>query len=122
MPRKVRLSEAERAEWVTDMREVLDTATKDRDGRPVIWQMVKHVTRSGMSRSISSLAIVNGEPFVLDYRISRILDWPTDQSNGGVKVSGVGMDMGFHLVYTLSSVIYRGQASDAGYVLTHRWL
>jgi hypothetical protein len=38
-----------------------------------------------------------------------------------IKVQGGGMDLGFHLVYSLSSVLYAGQ-DRAGYVLNHRWL
>lgn len=36
-----------------------------------------------------------------------------------IKVQGGGMDMGFHLVYELSTVLYSG-ADRAGYVLKHR--
>jgi hypothetical protein len=33
------------------------------------------------------------------------------------------MDMGFHTVYTLSSVLYRGTVDgDAGYKLAQAWL
>jgi len=31
------------------------------------------------------------------------------------------MDMGFHLVYSLSSVLFAGE-HRAGYKLSHRWL
>ena len=34
-----------------------------------------------------------------------------------VGVGGCGMDMGFHLVYTLASVLYKD-----GYALTHRYI
>jgi hypothetical protein len=132
MAKREKITDTERAEWVTDLRDILDRATKDRDGNPIVWQFVTHVTRSGMSRSIRSVAIVDGEPYVLDYRISRILDWSTDQRNGGVKVSGVGMDMGFHLVYSLSRALYgkptgdaeciNGRKVDVGYRLKQRWL
>ena len=41
---------------------------------------------------------------------------PTD----GYKVGGCGMDMGFHLVYTLSSLLYK--KDRGGYELRHEWL
>lgn len=134
MPARKKMSESERAEWVRDMREILVKSSTDKNGRPVVNLVLRHVTRSGMSRSISAFTIVEGDPYVLDYRISKILGWSTDQRNGGVKVSGVGMDMGFHLVYSLACVVAppRGpenpayvngrKVEDPGYNLSHRWL
>ena len=41
----------------------------------------------------------------------------------GLVVKGCGMDMGFHVVYTLSSLLFRDTAKgDAGYCLNHAWL
>lgn len=132
MARRTRVTDTERAAFIDDLRDILNRATKDSDGQPIVWQIVTHVTRSGMSRSIRNIAIVDGEPWTLDYRISRILDWSTDRNHGGVRVSGVGMDMGFHLAYTLSRVLYgrpaegaeyvNGRKVDAGYRLKQRWL
>jgi hypothetical protein len=38
-----------------------------------------------------------------------------------LKLQGGGMDLGFNVVYNLSSVLYAGQ-DRAGYVLKQRWL
>jgi hypothetical protein len=35
----------------------------------------------------------------------------------GIRVGGCGMDMGFHLVYTLSRALF-----DDGYYVKHEWL
>lgn len=120
MPRKKKITAEEYAEYVTDLRGLLDSATKDHYGLPMVWCVVKHVTRSGMSRSISTFAVIDGQPYNLDYRVSKILGWPTDENNGGVKVAGCGMDMGFHLVYSLACALY--DSEESGYRLHRRWL
>jgi hypothetical protein len=51
--------------------------------------------------------------------VARAIGWKFDQVHGGVKVDGAGMDMGFHLVYTLSQVLYGAQE---GYALKQRWI
>jgi hypothetical protein len=42
----------------------------------------------------------------VSYLVARALGERIDRNNGGVKVSGCGMDMGFSLVYNLSHVLY----------------
>ncbi len=74
--------------------------------------VVSHVTRSGMSRSIRVLVgNADGEVSDLSWAVARVLGWRFDGEHGGVKVQGTGMDMGFHLVYTLSVVLHRGADS-----------
>lgn len=57
----------------------------------------------------------------ITYTVAQALGWPTKERNGKrwLVVSGGGMDMAFHTVYTLSSVLFAGQ-ERAGYVLKHR--
>jgi hypothetical protein len=55
-----------------------------------------------MQRSIS--VVLNDED--LSYWVARATGEKIDQTNGGVKVGGCGMDMGFHLVYNLSRTLY----------------
>lgn len=38
----------------------------------------------------------------------------------GIRVDGCGMDMGFHLVYSLSATLH-GHADRGGYALSQRW-
>jgi hypothetical protein len=40
----------------------------------------------------------------------------------GYKVGGCGMDMGFHLVYTLASVLFPEDRKTGGYKLNHEWI
>lgn len=67
--------------------------------------VLKHVSRSGMSRSIAVLASEGGRVFDASWLVAR-LGFTFDQHNGGVKVGGCGMDMGFHLVYSMSRMMY----------------
>ncbi len=66
----------------------------------------RHTSRSGMSRSISLFASVSGELVELDYYASRVLGDSIDNKHGGIRIGGCGMDMGFALVYNLSSRLF----------------
>lgn len=80
--------------------------------------LLRHVSSSGMSRSIS---IVHNDQDIT-WTVARFLGEPLD-SHGGIRVDGCGMDMGFHLVYSLSRKLYRNALdTDAGYAISQRWL
>lgn len=68
--------------------------------------ILRHVSRSGMSRSIS--VVVQDEDGIRDvsYLVARALGDKLDRDRGGVRVGGCGMDMGFSLVYNLSATLY----------------
>lgn len=89
-----------------------------------VYTILRHVSRSGMSRSISMFVIKDGEPVELDYWASRLLGNRFDQDNGGLKIGGAGMDMGFALVYNLSVAMFCPGKYDhnSAYSLKHRWL
>lgn len=67
--------------------------------------VLRHVSRSGMSRSISLFARGTDGPHDLTYLASRALGWRQDK-HGGMAVDGCGMDMGFHAVYCLGRVLF----------------
>lgn len=71
-----------------------------------VWTTTSHVSRSGMSRVMDAYVIRNNEPLRITWSVADAVDWRYDQRYEGVKVDGCGMDMGFHLVYTLSQVLY----------------
>lgn len=100
---------------------------------------LSHISRSGMSRSITVLIPStdhNGKPCIqnITWLVSRAIGWPIDQRHGGVKVSGCGMDMGFHLVHTLGWRLWpdgtpephstrNGKPdTDGGYALRGSWV
>ena len=86
-----------------------------------LWTQLNHVSKSGMMRHISVRQIKKDYPLDWTRLVSLALDWKQGKNrfgnDNGIKVGGCGMDMGFHLVYTLSSVLY-----DDGYAIKHNWL
>lgn len=89
-----------------------------------IYTKLCHVSKSGMSRSIDVYIMKDNEPLYLTQWVARVTQASVDQKNGGVKVTGCGMDMGFDLVYRLSWKLLKGRdgIKDAGYPLNQRWL
>jgi hypothetical protein len=88
-----------------------------------LYTVLRHVSRSGMSRRISVV-----KPYIrdddgtidfvrLDYNVAGALGWPIKSAKEGICVDGCGMDMGFHLIYELGQVLFGN-----GYALKQRWL
>lgn len=74
-----------------------------------IYGKVNHVSSSGMSRNIGLYVAQDGGVIDISYWAAKALGWPyKDGYKGGVRVSGCGMDMIFHTVYTLSYVMGYG--------------
>lgn len=75
-----------------------------------IYTNVNRVSSSGMSRNISLYAIIpakKGEPARLaniTYSVSVVTGF--SMKEGGIQVSGCGMDMCFHLVYSLGRSLW----------------
>lgn len=96
-----RQEQAEAREWLQDMIKPGQT----------VYTVLRHVSRSGMSRIIS-LYIKNphtGGMRCIDHHAARLMDWSISSAGGtgeGIKVGGCGMDMGFHLVYSLGWGVY----------------
>ena len=92
------------------------------DDKPQLMTILRHVSSSGMTRHISIKYIKNGHLMDLTWHAAIVLEWPKvgDWANA-VKVSGCGMDMGFHLVYSLSSALY-GYENRGAYKLEQRWI
>ena len=115
-----------------------------------LYCILRHVSRSGMMRVIDILKMsTNGHrdrifPRYLSYHIERALDLRADKNHSqGIRVEGCGMDMGFHLVYSLGCLLWpkgrkitkrlaqsgapvRGEIGqvepDGGYLIKHEWL
>lgn len=113
-----------------------------------IHTILRHVSRSGMFRVIDVVKIgKDGEVLSLGWNVAKALDYAHDRQREGLRVSGCGMDMGFHVVYNLSRVLFEDfrcvgegchsndhsnerkrnytkgrKHSDGGYALKQRWL
>lgn len=68
--------------------------------------ILRHVSQSGMTRSISVVAVDDGEPFDCTFLVARLIGDKVDQKHDGIKRGGCGMDMGFDLVYSMSRRLY----------------
>ncbi len=95
---------------------------------------LRHCSRSGMQRSIALCVSHDGEVTDISWLAARAMNDTIDHKNGGIKIGGCGMDMGFALVYNLGYALWpngtpephgkrNGEPDSAGgYALKHRWL
>lgn len=103
-----------------------------------VYTTLKHRSRSGMMRHISCHVVENGEIKDITWMVANVLEMK-QADNGGIKVGGCGMDMGFHLVYSLGRKLYpdgfklaanqygrngntSGFDNDGGYSLKQEWI
>lgn len=98
-----------------------------------VYTILKHVSRSGMTRGIECYALTVepekigdamsqvGRPLWITSYVGHAIDSPQPidywRKSLGLKVNGCGMDMGFHVVNSLSYALY-----DDGYAIKHAWL
>lgn len=93
--------------------------------RPVIYTVLRHVSKSGMQRVISCYVIENNKPLNISFMISCILAGaPMHKKWTGNVVGGCGMDMGYHIVNSLSTALYckEGYTHEGAYKLKHEWM
>lgn len=135
-----RISKTQQAEAIARLRELVKPGD-------TLHTISRHVSRSGMRRVIDlKLIRADGEVLHLGYNAALALGWSHDERHEGVKVSGGGMDMGFHLVYALGRTLFpdgfrcagkdcpsndhangdrnyrRHKHTDGGYAVRQRWL
>ena len=87
-----------------------------------LYTVLRHVSRSGMMRHIDVFQVVNDPQYgITFYWLSRLtakaLTWGMDSREEYVRVDGCGMDMGFHLVYSLGYALF-----GDGYKLKQKWI
>jgi len=109
--------EIERCE--AQLKQALETAAKDHTGKPVFYTILRHVSKSGMSRTISVhyVEAESGRILHLNYVAAVLLDRSMDRNRDGVVCKGCGMDMGYDLIHSLGH-----RATGDGYSIHHQWL
>lgn len=96
----MKASKQEREEALARLRAVLKPGD-------TVYTILRHVSRSGMQRSIGLVYVKDNVPSDwITGQVAKVLGWALDRDRYGVKVSGCGMDMGFHLVYSLSHALF----------------
>ena len=107
----------------------------------LVYTVLLKVSSSGTSRNIKLLVpVINmkeGQKIIdISWYVSKILNLKMNDDNNGVKISGAGMDMGFHLVYELGAQLWphgdgkytknrngnKGPETDGGYCLNQKWI
>ena len=93
--------EAEKTEAVKLLKEFVKPGT-------TVYTVLRKVSSSGMSRQIDCYVIQDGRPRWITGLVAKACGIPrADQGHGPLRVGGCGMDMGFHVVYSLASVLFR---------------
>ena len=82
-----------------------------------VYLVIRQVSRSGMYRHISVHGIKDNKVSYYSYHVAKVLKWAYKDKTNAVGVGGCGMDMGFHMIYTLASVLY-----GDGYALKERYI
>lgn len=89
-----------------------------------VYTILRHVSSSGMSRDISLKMVgKDGRLWDITYLAAKATGETCRDRHGQnvIRVSGCGMDMGFHLVSGLSWTLYNGHDDRPDYVLSHEW-
>ena len=97
-----------------DLKETMKEWIKEGD---TVFTICRQVSRSGMYRHISAIVFRDGRPLHMSYAVSKLLGYSFKDKTTAVGVSGCGMDMGFHLVHSLSQELFGDE-----YALKQRWL
>lgn len=112
-----------------------------------VYTLLDHVSKSGVFRVIRLFISRKDSRVEISYDVARACSMKYSLRHDGIEISGGGMDMGFELVYNLSSVLFAekffcvGQKcpsndhsngdrnyrrnhkhSNAGYALRQQWL
>jgi hypothetical protein len=131
----------------TEKREAIERLREWLTPGDTVYTVLRHVSASGMTRDIGVVSIDRDDKYGNDvswlgYNAAKALGWRYNERHEGVRVSGCGMDMGFHLVYELAHAIFEANAGldedprlqawkdarderepkSAGYALTQRWI
>jgi len=97
-----------------------------------VYTICDSVAKSGMSRKIRCFIVRDGQISDITYSVSVVTGIKID--GGALRVPGCGMDMGFHVVYTLGACLWPNGTdkphgkrngeddSTGGYALKQSWL
>lgn len=96
-----KVSNGERAEAIAELQDMLSPGD-------TVYTVLRHVSRSGMMRAIDLYVMEGNEPRRITWRVCKATGYPYSDKHEAARVEGCGMDMGFSIVYNLSSVLFRG--------------
>ena len=91
---------AARDEAIASLRETLKPGD-------TVFTVLRSMSRSGMNRKIDLYKLEDGNPRWLSPLAACACGFTFDAKREAISVGGCGMDMGFHLVYSLSRVLFQ---------------
>ena len=94
-----RHNEAERQEAIERLRERLKPGD-------TIYTILRSVSRSGMSRHISTMIARDGQIDDVTWLVARAIGCRRNDRDGGIVITGCGMDMCFEVVYLLGQALW----------------
>lgn len=90
--------------------------------KPTAYTILKSVSASGMSRTMKVVTYHNGQVLDITWWVAKATQVGTLTEKNGqrvIRVGGAGMDIGFHLVYSLGVALY---GLEGGYKISQEWL
>lgn len=109
-------------EEIAEQREKLKSLIESNGMR--VHTILRHVSKSGMYREISPVVIgKDGRISYIAYAVACVTGMKYTEKSGhnSIGISGCGMDMGFALVYDLSSTLYPNEERGA-YKIQQEWI
>lgn len=96
---KVKQTEVEREEARADLRNFIKPGDR-------IFTVLRHVSRSGMYRTLDVYQLGEDSPRWLSRLVGRATGIRFDEKRQALGVSGCGMDVGFQVVYELGMALF----------------
>lgn len=106
----------------TERKEALASLKKHLRRGDTVFTVLRRVSSTGMMRWLDLYVMRKNQPVRLTWSAANALGWTYDREREALKVGGCGMDMGFHVVNSLSYALHGHGKKDSGYTLTQRWL
>ena len=83
-----------------------------------IYTICRHVSRSGMMRHIAFYIMRDNHPYCINDDVAEVMGLKFNKHYDALKVSGCGMDVGYHIVHNLSRKLF----DDGYYLAQNRWM
>lgn len=86
----------------------------------IIYTHVEDVSKSGMSRTMNVYIAKKNKIKRITFITAKCLGLTMTKDNDALRIYGCGMDMGFHLVDSLSWELYGSVKTETGHTQKHR--
>ena len=83
----------------------------------VIYTVLRHVGRMGMTRYIDLYVMKRNEPLRITWDVAKALEASFNKNHHALLVHGCGSDVGYDTVYNLGWALFQKP-----YALSHRWM